>query len=31
MGESRMDRNVKKFFVGLHRTEDPAHELSANY
>ena len=20
MGESRMDRNVKKFFVGLHRT-----------
>jgi hypothetical protein len=31
MGESRMDRNVKKFFVGLHRTEDPAHALSANY
>ena len=31
MGESRLDRNVKKFFVGLHRTEDPAHELSANY
>ena len=31
MGESRLDRNVKKFFVGLHRAEDPAHELSANY
>lgn len=31
MGESRLDRNVKRFFVGLHRTEDPAHVLSANY
>ncbi|MGH9888140.1 MAG: hypothetical protein ACREBE_21585 [bacterium] len=31
MGESRLDRNVKKFFVGLHRSEDPAHELTANY
>jgi hypothetical protein len=31
MGESRMDRNVKKFFVGLHRTEEPSHELSASY
>jgi hypothetical protein len=31
MGESRLDRNVKKFFVSLHRTEEPAHELSANY
>jgi hypothetical protein len=31
MGESRMDRNVKRFFVGLHRADDPAHELSANY
>ena len=31
MGESRMDRNVKKFFVSLHRTEEPTHELSANY
>ncbi|HEY9226688.1 MAG TPA: hypothetical protein VIP11_08590 [Gemmatimonadaceae bacterium] len=31
MGESRMDRNVKKFFVGLHRTEEPEHALSANY
>jgi len=31
MGESRLDRNVKKFFVSLHRTEDPAHRLTANY
>ena len=31
MGESRLDRNVKKFFVGLHRIEDPSHELTANY
>ena len=31
MGESRMDRNVKKFFVTLHRAEDPAHQLEASY
>jgi hypothetical protein len=31
MGESRMDRNVKKFFNTLHRTEEPSHELTANY
>lgn len=31
MGESRLDRNVKRFFVTLHRTEDPAHALSASY
>jgi hypothetical protein len=31
MGESRLDRNVKKFFVTLHRTEDPRHELEAAY
>jgi hypothetical protein len=31
MGESRMDRNVKRFFVGLHRADEPAHELTANY
>lgn len=31
MGESRMDRNVKKFFVDLHRAEDPAHQLQASY
>ena len=31
MGESRMDRNVKRFFVQLHRTEDPSHTLQASY
>jgi hypothetical protein len=31
MGESRMDRNVKKFFVSLHRTEDPTHKIAAAY
>src|SRR5689334_16092040 len=31
MGESRMDRNVKKFFVQLHRAEDPSHKLEAAY
>ena len=31
MGESRMDRNVKRFFVELHRTEDPSHKLEASY
>ena len=31
MGESRMDRNVKKFFVELHRADDPKHTLEAAY
>jgi hypothetical protein len=31
MGESRMDRNVKRFFVTLHRQADPAHKLEAAY
>jgi hypothetical protein len=31
MGESRLDRNVKKFFVTLHRTEDPSHALTSSY
>jgi hypothetical protein len=31
MGESRMDRNVKKFFLNLHRAEDPSHTLEASY
>lgn len=31
MGESRLDRNVKKFFVAVHRVEDPTHALSAAY
>jgi hypothetical protein len=31
MGESRLDRNVKRFFVALHRKEDPRHTLEAAY
>ena len=31
MGESRLDRNVKKFFVELRRTADPRHRLEAAY
>jgi hypothetical protein len=31
MGESRLDRNVKKFFVELHRADDPSHTLEASY
>jgi hypothetical protein len=31
MGESRLDRNVKKFFLTLHRAEDPSHALEAAY
>src|SRR5829696_8572849 len=31
MGESRLDRNVKRFFVQLHRQADPAHKLEASY
>lgn len=31
MGESRMDRNVKRFFVQLHRAEDPSHTPQAAY
>ena len=31
MGESRLDRNVKRFFVTLHRQADPTHELEAAY
>jgi hypothetical protein len=31
MGESRMDRTVKRFFVHLHRAEDPSHTLHASY
>ena len=31
MGESRMDRNVKKFFVALHRMADPSHVPTAGY
>jgi hypothetical protein len=31
MGESRMDRNVKKFFVRLHKRTDPSHALDASF
>jgi hypothetical protein len=31
MGESRIDRNVKRFFVALHRKVDPNHALEAAY
>jgi hypothetical protein len=31
IGESRLDKNVKKFFVALHRTADPSHAIEAGY
>ena len=31
MGESRLDRNAKRFFVALHRVENPSHKLEASY
>jgi hypothetical protein len=31
MGESRLDRNVKKFFVRVHRRTDPSHALDAAF
>ena len=30
-GESRLDRNVKRFFVQVHRAADPGHALRAAY
>ncbi|HEX5178954.1 MAG TPA: hypothetical protein VFW04_06475 [Gemmatimonadaceae bacterium] len=30
-GESRLDRNVKRYFVKVHRSADPAHRLEAAY
>ena len=30
-GESRLDRNVKRYFVRVHRTADPSHRLEAAY
>ena len=30
-GESRLDRNAKRFFVELHRTGDPSHRILAAY
>lgn len=31
MGESRLDRNAKRFFVELRRSTDPRHTLKAAY
>ena len=31
MGESRLDRNAKRFFVELHRKSNPSHRLEAAY
>lgn len=31
IGESRIDRNVKRFFVHLHRLTEPSHRLEAAY
>jgi hypothetical protein len=31
IGESRIDRNVKRFFVELHRRAEPSHRLEAAY
>ena len=31
MGESRLDRNAKRFFVQLHRVSHPSHKLEAAY
>lgn len=31
VGESRLDKNVKKYFNQLHRTADPRHLIQAGY
>lgn len=31
MGESRLDRNVKKYFVQVHKDADAGHRLEAAY
>ena len=31
VGESRLDKNVKKFFVQLHRRVDTGHAMGAGY
>ena len=31
VGESRLDKNVKKFFVQLHRRVDPRHAMEASF
>jgi hypothetical protein len=30
-GESRLDRNAKKFFVQVHKAGDPSHRIEAAY
>lgn len=30
-GESRLDRNVKRYFVRVHRADEPSHALEAAY
>ena len=30
VGESRLDKNVKRFFVALHRRSDPTHTIAAS-
>lgn len=31
VGESRLDKNVKKYFNALHRAADPRHAIEAGY
>jgi hypothetical protein len=31
IGESRLDKNVKRFFVEIHRRVEPTHALEAGY
>ena len=31
VGESRLDRNVKRFYVLVHRSAEPTHRLTAAY
>jgi hypothetical protein len=31
VGESRLDRNAKRFFVTIHRRAEPAHKIQAAY
>ena len=31
IGESRLDKNVKRFFVQVHRRGDPSHAMQASY
>ncbi len=31
VGESRLDKNVKRFFVQVHRTAEPTHRIPAAY